>query len=270
MMPVVETPEEEMACDDTPGATSTSTGTPSSSANEVGQKSQSPRRSGRKVKQRILFGHSGSGLPGGTVVIAQSRKVKETSESSSGDEEQGGDDDDGEQSGKESNEDSDLEVPVQAPTPGRGRKRAAGIFKATPAAKKAKSKPFSVTSKRSRKKDRKTGEDTGQGSLFDIVKAGKGALRAVVDDWIESYTSDKETGMVDLIQFFVQCCGCKGTVTTKMLEEEESVNAIRQLTEQFDEVSDECKIRGAASLLGHPCLEFVCKYMVWAMNMTLL
>ena len=31
-----------------------------------------------------------------------------------------------------------------------------------------------------------------------------------------------------------------------MLEEEESVNAIRQLTEQFDEVSDECKIRGAA------------------------
>ena len=48
-----------------------------------------------------------------------------------------------------------------------------------------------------------------------------------------------------------------------MLEEEESVNAIRQLTEQFDEVSDECKIRGAASLLGHPCLEFVCKYMVW-------
>ena len=55
-----------------------------------------------------------------------------------------------------------------------------------------------------------------------------------------------------------------------MLEEEESVNAIRQLTEQFDEVSDECKIRSAASLLGHPCLEFVCKYMVWAMNMTLL
>ncbi|XP_044172088.1 cohesin subunit SA-1-like, partial [Acropora millepora] len=116
------------------------------------------------------------------------------------------------QSGKDqTSEDSDLEVPVLAPTPGRGRKRAAGIFKATPAAKKAKSKPFSLTPKISRKKDRKTGEDTGQGSLFDIVKAGKGALRAVVDDWIESYTSDKETGMVDLIQFFVQCCCCKGS-----------------------------------------------------------
>lgn len=31
-----------------------------------------------------------------------------------------------------SSDDSDLETPVQAPTPGRGRKRAAGIFKATP------------------------------------------------------------------------------------------------------------------------------------------
>ena len=35
MMPVVETPEEEKAFDDTPGATSTSTGTLSSSAKEV-------------------------------------------------------------------------------------------------------------------------------------------------------------------------------------------------------------------------------------------
>ena len=35
MMPVVETPEEEKAYDDTPGATYTSTGTPSSSATEV-------------------------------------------------------------------------------------------------------------------------------------------------------------------------------------------------------------------------------------------
>lgn len=31
-----------------------------------------------------------------------------------------------------SGDESDLETPVQAPTPGQGRKRAAGIFKATP------------------------------------------------------------------------------------------------------------------------------------------
>ena len=31
-----------------------------------------------------------------------------------------------------SSDDSDLETPVKTPTTGRGRKRAAGIFKATP------------------------------------------------------------------------------------------------------------------------------------------
>ena len=147
-------------------------------------------------------------------------------------------------------------MPLQAPTPGRGRKRAAGIFKATPvrhffvrnlnlirnqsvtalklvlcsykslliirvlllywfqAAKKAKSKPFSVTPKRSRKKDRKTGEDTGQGSLFDIVKAGKGALRV----WLASLVFSASHGSLYKQSLYVytvcwsalciHCCCC--------------------------------------------------------------
>lgn len=35
-------------------------------------------------------------------------------------------------SGNQSSDDSDLETPVHAPAPGRGRKRAATIFKAVP------------------------------------------------------------------------------------------------------------------------------------------
>ena len=31
-----------------------------------------------------------------------------------------------------------------------------------------------------------------------------------MDDWIETYNKNKESAMVDLLQFFVQCCGCKG------------------------------------------------------------
>ena len=49
------------------------------------------------------------------------------------------------------------------------------------------------------------------------------------------FPSDESLNLGDLnckVMHFIS-----GTVTPKMLEEEESVNAIRQLTEQFDEVS---------------------------------
>ncbi|PFX16109.1 cohesin subunit SA-2-like [Stylophora pistillata] len=209
------------------------------------KKEESPRRSGRKVRQRILYGHQ-SQLSGaqGTPQQPRAKKTKVTPESGSDDEEEGNEEAGEQSSVNKSSDDSDLETPVQAPTTGRGRKRAAETSKATPVAKKAKSKQPSVRKSSQRKSRKSKGSadaetDENQGTLFDIVKAGKGALRAVVDDWIESYTADKENGMVDLIHFFVQCCGCKGTVTPKMLEEEESVNAIRQLTEQFDEASHE-------------------------------
>jgi len=82
-------------------------------------------------------------------------------------------------------------------------------------------------------------KDDEEQSLFDIVKGGKTALRAVLDDWIETYNEDREGAMVDLVQFVVQCCGCKGKVTRQMIEAEETVKAIRQLTETFDEESHE-------------------------------
>lgn len=35
-------------------------------------------------------------------------------------------------------------------------------------------------------------------------------MQAVVDDWIDAYNKNKKAAMVDLLQFFVQCCGCNG------------------------------------------------------------
>lgn len=35
-------------------------------------------------------------------------------------------------------------------------------------------------------------------------------LQSVVDDWIESYKHDRDTALLDLINFFIQCSGCKG------------------------------------------------------------
>lgn len=42
-------------------------------------------------------------------------------------------------------------------------------------------------------------------------------FQAVLDDWIETYNEDREGAMVDLVQFFVQCCGCKGSPLIQIL-----------------------------------------------------
>lgn len=34
--------------------------------------------------------------------------------------------------------------------------------------------------------------------------------QSVVDDWIESYKHDRDVALLDLINFFIQCSGCKG------------------------------------------------------------
>lgn len=39
-------------------------------------------------------------------------------------------------------------------------------------------------------------------------------LQSVVDDWIESYKNDRDTALLELINFFIQCSGCKGKSNT--------------------------------------------------------
>lgn len=44
---------------------------------------------------------------------------------------------------------------------------------------------------------------TGDTSIHDF-------FQSVVDDWIESYKQDRDLALLDLINFFIQCSGCKG------------------------------------------------------------
>lgn len=38
------------------------------------------------------------------------------------------------------------------------------------------------------------------------------SFQSVVDDWIESYKHDRDIALLDLINFFIQCSGCKGKI----------------------------------------------------------
>ena len=57
-----------------------------------------------------------------------------------------------------------------------------------------------------------------------------------MDDWIEGYKLDRNAALLELIQFFIQCSGCKGKITPYMYTNMEHAEIIRKMTEEFDEV----------------------------------
>uniref|UniRef100_A0A8C7R095 Cohesin subunit SA n=1 Tax=Oncorhynchus mykiss TaxID=8022 RepID=A0A8C7R095_ONCMY len=77
---------------------------------------------------------------------------------------------------------------------------------------------------------------------------GKSATQSIVDDWIESYKSDRDIALLDLINFFIQCSGCKGAVSAEMFRHMQNSEIIRKMTEEFDEDSGDYPLTMAGPL----------------------
>uniref|UniRef100_A0A8K9XGJ2 Cohesin subunit SA n=1 Tax=Oncorhynchus mykiss TaxID=8022 RepID=A0A8K9XGJ2_ONCMY len=84
--------------------------------------------------------------------------------------------------------------------------------------------------------------------LFEVVKMGKSAMQSVVDDWIEAYKTDRDMALLDLINFFIQCSGCKGVVSGEMFRNMQNSEIIRRMTEEFDEDSGDYPLTMAGPL----------------------
>ncbi|RDD46055.1 Cohesin subunit SA-2 [Trichoplax sp. H2] len=78
-------------------------------------------------------------------------------------------------------------------------------------------------------------------SIFAAVLSGQ-AMQMTIDDWITHYNQNNKKGLIELVQFIVHCCGCKGIVTEEMLKESENIKSIQELTLKFDEDSNEYPI----------------------------
>ncbi|KAM3866989.1 cohesin subunit SA-1 [Diretmus argenteus] len=76
------------------------------------------------------------------------------------------------------------------------------------------------------------------GDMFDAVCSGKSAMVTVVDEWLDSYKQSREAGLLELINFIVQCCGCKGVVTRDMFDNMQNAEIISSLTKEFREGSE--------------------------------
>ncbi|KAM6032619.1 cohesin subunit SA-3-like, partial [Chlamydotis macqueenii] len=96
-------------------------------------------------------------------------------------------------------------------------------------------------SKRPRRKE--PGEDGSgppdQNALFEAVRSAKVAVETLADEWLESYKRDRETGFLELVNFIVRSCGCRGAVTPEMFRHLQNSEIIRRLTEKFQEDSAE-------------------------------
>ncbi|KAK0404943.1 hypothetical protein QR680_017716 [Steinernema hermaphroditum] len=77
---------------------------------------------------------------------------------------------------------------------------------------------------------------TDESSLFSMVKGGR-SLHAIIDKWIEEYDRHPDNALVQLQQFFVSCSGCKGVISSVMIQKMDYKDIIRRLTEEFDEES---------------------------------
>ncbi|KAK2905835.1 cohesin subunit SA-2 [Channa argus] len=74
-------------------------------------------------------------------------------------------------------------------------------------------------------------------TLFEVVTMGKAAMQAVIDDWIEAYMKNRDSSLLDLISFFIQCSGCKGVVTAEMCQSKEESDVMNKMVEELDEVA---------------------------------
>nr|XP_029516699.1 cohesin subunit SA-3-like [Oncorhynchus nerka] len=61
-----------------------------------------------------------------------------------------------------------------------------------------------------RERERRGNQGMSGGDMYEAVRSGKSAMVAVVDEWLDSYKQDRDAGLLELINFVVQCCGCKG------------------------------------------------------------
>lgn len=61
-------------------------------------------------------------------------------------------------------------------------------------------------------------------------------LKEIVDQWIEEYKDDQDSGVLKIVQFFISSSGCKGQVTPEMQSGMENAAIIRRMMDEFDEV----------------------------------
>ncbi|XP_073478990.1 cohesin subunit SA-3 [Aquarana catesbeiana] len=122
--------------------------------------------------------------------------------------------------------------------------------------KKKHSRPSRAFIKLTQASKRIRRDESPAKDLFEAIRGGKSAIQVLVDDWLESYKKDRAAALLELINFLIQACGCKGVVTQEMLDKMENADIIRKMTEDFGEDSADYPLSLSTQPWKKFCLNF--------------
>ncbi|BHF70258.1 Cohesin subunit SA-2 [Sparganum proliferum] len=83
------------------------------------------------------------------------------------------------------------------------------------------------------------GVEEEEHTLYGAIRSGRVPPQTLVDDWIEQYKTNRAPAMLELVQFFISCSGCKGKVSPEMYSSLPHADIIKRMTEEFEEDSGE-------------------------------
>nr|DBA29893.1 TPA: hypothetical protein GDO54_005945 [Pyxicephalus adspersus] len=99
-------------------------------------------------------------------------------------------------------------------------------------------------------------DESSPKDLFEAIKMGKSAIQVLVDDWLDSYKKEQALALLELVNFLIQACGCKGVVTQEMMSNMEHADIIRKMTEDFGEDSADYPLSLSTQPWKKFCLNF--------------
>ena len=76
------------------------------------------------------------------------------------------------------------------------------------------------------------------------------SIQVLVENWIDSYKQNQEQASIDLINFLIKSCGCRGKLSKSIFKSKEYTDAINELVDYFDTVNDE----GSSSAADYPII----------------
>jgi cohesin complex subunit SA-1/2 len=65
------------------------------------------------------------------------------------------------------------------------------------------------------------------------------SLQVLVENWIDSYKQNQDEALIDLINFLIRSCGCKGKLNKSIFKSKEYNDAINELIDYFDTQTDD-------------------------------